>query len=174
MAATTVINVYTGAGPTATSAESGGITFGRDDDKLSGTPVPRPTTTNHTAYSWYKTFALYVSSGGGSTAISNRDIYMGSSATSGLYLYFKNGTATYTQATSGNKPTDGTTTEGEAPSTYTAMTTSPQVFDADSANATNTTINGDYVLVVAGVGESFAGGAGDASLPDLKFDYDES
>lgn len=173
MAAVVEASIYTGAGPTRASAESGGVTFGTSDAVLSTSPVVKPVTADSTNYSWYKVFGLHVSSGGGTTDISNRDIYLGSALATGLYLFF-DAAATYTQAAGGNKPADSTASDGAVPTDYTLLTESPQLYDAASEAATNSARNGDYVQVVAGVGTSFAGGAGDASLPNILLDYDES
>lgn len=171
MAATVQAQISTGSGPTVGSAE-GGVTFGRDDSVTSTTPIPKPTSTG-TAYSYYKTLHLQVTGGGGSTSISDRQIKWGSSPSTGLYGFFKDGGTSYTQAT-GNLASDSGT-QGATPATWTALTTSPQTWHAGSVAATNSTRNGDYVLTGVGIGDNYAGGAGSAiALPDLVLSYTEA
>jgi hypothetical protein len=118
---------------------------------------------------------LYVESGGGSTSLSNRKIRFATSPSTGLTGFFKDGGTSYTQATSGNKPSDNGSTNDATPSTYTALSTSFQTYDAASAAATNSTRNGNYVLVVGGVSNNYAGGAGSAiALPNTEVQYDEA
>lgn len=174
MAATVKVYINTGAGPTIADAEATGIKFNREDTATGTTPIPKPTAAG-TNYSWYKTLMLYVESGGGSTSLSNRGIRFATSPSTGLTGFFKDGSTTYTQATSGNKPADNGTTNDAAPATFTALTTSFQTWNAASAAATNTTRNGNYVQVVAGVSNNYAGGAGSAiALPNIETQYDEA
>lgn len=172
MAATVEIRIFNGAGPTGANAESG-FTFGRDDSVASTARIPKPNAAG-TNYSWYKSLGLYVTAGGGSTSLSNRDVYWGSAPAAGLTGHF-DPDASYVQATSGNKPTDNGTTNDATPASYTLMTTSAQAYDAASAAATNSTLNGQYCRVVIGVSNNYVGGAGPSIvLPDLKMEYDES
>jgi hypothetical protein len=171
MAAVVQAQIAVGAGPTLSSAE-GGITFGRDDLVTSTAPIPKPTATG-TAYSWAKTLLLMVTSGGGSTAITDRQIKFGSSPSTGIYGFFKDGGASYTQAAAVLAADAGTT--GATPSTWTALTTSPQTWHAASVAATNSTRNGNYVLTGLGIGDNYAGGAGSAiAVPDLVLSYTEA
>lgn len=175
MAAVVQVQISTGAGPTTASAE-GGVTFGRDDTVVSSAAIPKPTAAG-TNYSWYKTLLLMVTSGGGTSNLSNRSIRHTTSPgaiPTGAKLHFKDGGDTYTQASSGNKPTDNATTDDATPSTYTAMTTSAQVWDASSEAAVNATRNGNMVLAVLGIASTWASGGGSVALPDLEFGYDES
>ena len=174
MAASTKINISTGAGPTNADAEATGIKFNREDTATGTTAVPKPTAAG-TNYSFYKTLYLNVESGGGSTSISNRAIRYASSPSAGLTVFFKDGGDTYTQATSGNRPADNGTTNDATPATYTAMTTSFQNYDTASEAATNSTRNGNYVIVAAGVSNNYVGGAGSAiALPNIELRYDEA
>ena len=174
MAAVTKINISTSTGPTNADAEATGIVYSREDTPTGTTPIPKPSTAG-TNFSWYKNLYLNVVSGGGTTSISNRKLSLASSPATGLGLFFKDGTNTYTQAASGNKPTDDGAADGATPSTYTALTTTPQTYDAASAAATNSTRNGNYAKVVLGVSSTYAGGAGAAiTLPNLTLTYDEA
>lgn len=174
MAAVVKVYIATGAGPTTADAEATGIKFNREDTAVGTTPIPKPTAAG-TNYSWYKSLFLYVESGGGSTSLSNRKIRFATAPTTGLTADFKDGGATYTQATSGNKPADDGTTDGAVPATYTSLTTTFQNYDTASVAATNTTRNGNYVLVVGGVSNNYAGGAGSAvALPNIELQYDEA
>jgi hypothetical protein len=171
MSASVQIKINHGSTPTLTSAESG-FTFGRDDIVVSETPIPKPDALG-TNYSFAKTLHLHVVSGGGSTSISNRKIRLGSSLATGLYMYFKNGTDTYNQATDVIYA-NNTTANGFVPSGWTLLTTDFQVWDNDLVSATNNTINGDYVLVALGVAYSYIGGAGaQISIPNIIIQYDE-
>ncbi len=161
-----------GATPTVVAAESG-LKFNKEDTQSGTTPVPIPTATG-TNYSWYKMCHLNVDTAG-TTNITNRKVYMGSSPTTGLYLFFKDGGATYTQATDGNRPADVGTGPGTLPAGYTAMTTSALGWDATQVATSSTGRNGNYVTLLFGVSDNYAGGAGSAiALPDLKFQYDEA
>jgi hypothetical protein len=174
MAATVQAQINTGAGPTIGSAE-GGIGFGLADSVLSGgTPVTKPTSAG-TNYSWYKTLHLQVTAGGGSTSLSERKVRFATAPSTGLHGFFKDGADTYTQATSGNKPTDNATTDGATPATYTALSTTFQTWDAASEAATNSTRNGNYIVLVGGVASNFAGGAGSTTaLPNIELQYLET
>lgn len=172
MAATVRVSYYGGnASEPAGAAAEGGTNFNRADSLTATTVIPVPTATG-TNYSWKKNLALEPTAGGGSTALSNRKVYIASSLTTGLFLFFKQD-ATYSQPASGNKPTDSGS-NGATPAGYTLATTSAQSYDAVSANATNNTRNGDFCVLVLGVDNTFAGGGGSASLSSIKFDYDEA
>jgi hypothetical protein len=172
MAAVVQVQQGTGAGPTLANAE-GGVKFTKDDAINSGTtPINIPTSLG-TNYSWKKSFALVVTSGGGSTSLSNRKILWGSSPTTGLHAYFHD-QPTYAQAAGGDF-TDDATSNNKVPTNYTEITTSAQTWHAGSAAATNSTRNGDWVETVFGCGSDYTGGAGSAiALPDLKYQYDEA
>lgn len=171
MAATVQAQINTGSGPTTGSAE-GGITFGRDDNVTSTAPIPKPTATG-TNYSWAKTLMLMVTAGGGSTSISDRQVKFGSSPNTGVYGFFKDGSTSYSQAAAVLAADSGT--QGATPATWTALTTSPQTWHAGSVAATNSTRNGNYLLVGLGIGDNYAGGASSAAaVPDLILSYTEA
>jgi hypothetical protein len=70
--------------------------------------------------------------GTGTTNITNRNIFMSTSATTGLALFWKAvAVASYAQAASGNRPT-ASGSNGATPSGYTAMTTSAVQYDNTS------------------------------------------
>lgn len=174
MAATVQAQISTGATPTVANAETG-VAFGlADAQDASGSPILKPSGTG-TNYSYYKTLHLQVTAGGGSTSISDRKIRFASTPTTGLYGFFKDGGTTYTQATGANKPADTTASNGAVPSGYTALSTTFQTWDATSAAATTGQRNGNYVIVVVGVGGDYAGGAGSAiALPNIELQYLET
>jgi len=173
MPATLQAQVVTGATPTAANAETG-IGFGLADAVDAGTsPVTKPNTAG-TNYSYYKTFQLAVTATA-ATSISDRKIRFATSPATGIFGFFKDGGATYTQATSANKPADNTTTDGATPATYTALSTTFQTWDATSVSAGTTGKNGNYVLVVVGVSSTYTGGAGAAiALPNIELQYTET
>src|SRR5438477_166778 len=114
-----------------------------------------------------------VTSGGGSTSFTTRQIKFGSAPATGLYGFFKDGGTSYAQAAAVLAADSGT--QGATPATWTALTTSPQTWDAASAAAVNSTRNGDFVLVGVGLGDQYAAGAGSANAcPDLILSYTES
>lgn len=172
MAAVVQAQQGTSTGPTLANAE-GGCKFTKDDAINSGTtPVNIPSSTG-TNYSWKKSFALVVTSGGGSTSLSNRKVKWATSPTTGLHAYFHD-QPTYAQAAGGDF-TDDVTSNNKVPTNYTEITTTAQTWHAGSSAATNSTRNGDYVEVVAGCGSDYAGGAGSAiALPNIQLQYDEA
>lgn len=178
MAATVKAYCATGSGPTnatADSADSASIKFGRDDSQNSTTSIPIPTATG-TKYSYLKYLFLDVTVAG-ATSISNRRIAWASSPATGLTGFFKD-QATYTQnngtqgTAAGNYPADAGT-NGATPTGYTAMSTSNQQWDNTSVSTASTGKSGDYCQTVLGVDNTFAGGGGAASLPNINLVYDE-
>ena len=179
MAATVKAYAATVATPTlasADSADSASIKYGRDDSQSSSATIPIPTATG-THYSYLKYLLLDVTVTG-ATSISNRKISVASALATGLALFFKD-QPTYTQnngtqgTAAGNYPADAGT-NGATPSGYTAMTTTPQAWDTSSVSSGSTGKNGDYCQVVFGVDNTWTGGGGAATLPNIKMDYDES
>lgn len=170
--------------PAGANAESG-ITFSLSDAQApaSGTsPVQIPTSTG-TNYSWIMLLALEVTviSSSPTTAMTNRTIKYASGITSGSQLFFAD-QPTYRRPASGNKPSDSgsagpaTPTPGgsSAPGSYAAVTTSAQQWDNASHSTGSTGRNGDFVELVYGVDNSYAGGGGQESLPNLTITYDEA
>ena len=179
IAATLKAYCATGATPTlatADSADSASIRYGRDDSQSSTATIPIPTATG-THYSYLKYLLLDVTVTG-ATSISNRKISIASALATGLTLWFKD-QATYTQnngaqgTAAGNYPADAGT-NGATPSGYTAVTTTPTLWDNTSTSSGSSGRNGDYVQTVLGVDNTFTGGGGTASLPNLQLAYDES
>ena len=178
MAATLKAYIATGAGPTnasVDSADSGSIAFGRDDSAVSTAPIPIPTATG-THYSYLKYLFLDVTATG-STSVSARKIAWASAPATGITGFFKD-QATYTQnngtqgTSAGNYPADAGT-NGATPSGYTALTTSFQQWDNTSVSTGSSGKNGDYCQTVIGVDNTFTGGGGSASLPNLQLQYSE-
>lgn len=179
MAATVKAFCAVGSGPTnatADSADSAAIVFGRDDSQSSTATIPIPTATG-THYSYLKYLFLDVTVSG-ATNLSNRKVSWASSPATGITGFFKD-QATYTQnngtqgSSAGNYPADAGS-NGATPAGYTAMTTSPQTWDATSTSSGSTGKNGDYCQTVIGVDNTFTGGGGSASLPNLNLQYDEA
>jgi hypothetical protein len=144
-------------------------------DVVTGTsnPIPIPTTTG-TNFSWIKNLVLYVTTAG-TTSMSNRTVNVASSLSTGLAFHWKDvAVASYAQAASGNRPaTSGS--NGNVPTGYTAMTTSPAQYDNTSVSTSSTGPCGDMCVCVLGVSGNFAGGAGNAvSLQNISLNYDES
>ena len=170
--ASTVRISYFGPGATeqaGTTAETG-FKFNREDT-LSGTTatIAVPSSTG-TGFSWHKPLGLEVTATD-STNISNRKVYMGSAASTGLQLFFKQ-SASYVQAALAAAATGS---NGSTPAGYTLLSTTPQTYDSGSDSAGSTGRSGDFCFVALGVDNTYAGGAGSAIvLPDLKMQYDEA
>ena len=162
----------TGATVSWANAETG-ITFNLADSATSTTPVGIPTATGEN-YSWIKNLVLAVTTTG-TTTISNRRVSMSGSATTGLYLYWQAvAVASYAQAASGNRPAS-VGTNNTTPSGYTAATTSTAVYDSSSVASSSTGPNGKMCVMVAGVDNTYTGGAGSATaLPNIVLTYDEA
>lgn len=170
----------TGSSVSWASAE-GGCKFNLADSITdTTTPISVPTSTG-TVFSWLKHLVLAVTVAG-TTNISNRNIYMGSSPSTGLALFFDAITvASYQQAASGNRPSSSgsngaTPSAGSYPGgSFTAMTTSAQVYDSSSVASSGTGPNGNMCAVVLSVDNTFVGGAGSATaLPNIVLRYDEA
>lgn len=165
--------IGTGASVSWANAE-GGICFDLADSATdTTTPISVPTSTG-TVFSWIKNLSLAVT-GTGTTSMTNRTIKQSGSASTGLALFWKDvAQASYAQAASGNRPASSGS-NGATPSTYTAMTTSAQQWDNTSHSTGSTGPNGDMVVVVLGVDNTYVGGAGTAiALPSLLLSYDEA
>lgn len=172
MGATVRASIATGVGPTLASAASG-IKFNREDTQSGASaPVPVPTTTG-TNFAWVKQLLLEVIAPD-ATSLSNRKVLLSGVASAGLVLWFKDGTATYVQPASDNKPTDSGA-NGATPAGYTACSTSAQTWDPAIVSAGSAGRNGNFITVVLGVDFRYVGGAGSAiTLPELKLQYDEA
>lgn len=173
MAATVQAQIGTGSSVSWANAE-GGIKFNLEDSATSGTnPVAIPTATG-TNFSWLKNLVLSVT-GTDTTTLTNRTVKMSTSATTGLALHWKAlAVGSYAQSASGNRPT-ASGSNGATPAGYTAMTTSPAQYDNDAVATSGSGPNGDICVVVMGVSNNYAGGAGSAiALPNIVLSYDEA
>ena len=166
--------------PAGATAETG-ITFSESNAQVpaAGTaPVSIPTATG-TAYSWIMLLSFEVT-GTSTTSINNRTARLASAITSGLAIFFGN-TSTYRNPASGNAPADSgsagpatpTPVGTSAPGSYTALTTSAQQWDNTTSATSSTGRKGNFLELVAAVDNSYAGGGGQASLPNLTLAYDE-
>jgi hypothetical protein len=159
------------------SAE-GGIKFNRDNSIVGTTaPVPIPTSNPGTNYSWHKNLALYCTSAtGAGTSISNRKIYLSGAPPTGVGMYYKDVVATYT-APALAAADSGAASPPVTPATYTALSTTPAVYQAGATTSANATRAGDIVQVAAGVADSTiysGGGNANTTLPNILFAYDEA
>lgn len=172
MGATCQGQIGTGASVSWANAEGTGIKFNLEDTATGTTPVAIPTATG-TVFSWIKNLVLAVT-GTGSTNISNRNIYMGSSPATGLQLFWQAvAVSSYAQAASGNRPASSGS-NGATPSGYTLMTTSAVQYDNASVSTGSTGPNGKMAVCALGIDNTYVGGAGSAiSLPSIKIQYDE-
>jgi hypothetical protein len=181
MAATVQAQIATGSGPSLNNAETG-IKFNREDTQSGTTPIPIPTSTG-SKYSWVKYLVLAVTATS-STTINNRRVSLSTTETAGLALFWKD-QPTYTQANNtqgssgGNYPADtasvGTGSDPATPAGYTRTTSTPALWDNTGVATSGSGKNGDYVQMVCGVSNSYAGGANSAtSLPNILLTYDEA
>jgi hypothetical protein len=172
MAATLRISYFgANASEPAGASASGGFKFNTEDTQSGTAAVSRPLSTG-TNFSWIKQLATEVTATA-ATAISNRKAYLSGAPTTGLLLHFKQA-ASYVQAASGNQPS-ASGSNGATPAGYTALSTTPQTYDSGSDAASGAGRSGDFCVLVAGVSNNYAGGAGNAiALPDFKIDYDEA
>ena len=167
MASTLRAAIFTGATPTAASAE-GGIKFNREDSASGTTAIPIPTSTG-TKHSFHKNLGLEVTSDD-NTAISNKRIHYDGSLPAGVKLWWM-ASGSYVQAALADSDAG---TDDTGPSGYTAMTSSPVQYDAGPDDS-NVGLNGDYVRVALSVDSTYNGGAGSAiALPDIILTYDEA
>lgn len=184
MAFTAKVHAFDGAGPTDHDVTSGTgtVSFSRADaynDTASPITIPGA---GARRFSYLRYLKLWCSAGGGTTA-SNLKVSVASSLAAGISGHFKTGgQTTYTQnngtqgTAAGNYPADDAVTNGAAPTNYTALTTTPAVYDATGGVTANTTPVGKYLQVVCAVdGTNYTGG-GNAStvLPNLTITYDEA
>ena len=165
--------IGTGASVSWASAE-GGICFQLADSATATTPPISIPTTTGTNFSWIKNLVLAVTVTG-TTNITNRNIYMSTTPTTGLALFWKAvAVASYAQAASGNRPT-ASGSNGATPSGYTAMTTSAALYDNTSVATSGSGPNGSMAVTVDAVDNTYAGGPGTAiALPSIKIQYDEA
>lgn len=164
------------------TAGTGTVSFSRADaynDTASPITIPAA---GARRFSYLRYLALYCSANPGTT-LSNLRVFLASALAAGLSAHFlTGGQATYTQnngtqgTAAGNYPADDAVTSGTAPTGYTAMTTSPQVYDATGGVTTLNAKAGKYCQVVVAVdGTNYTGG-GNASTPisNITLEYDES
>lgn len=170
-AATCQGQIGTGSSVSWANAETGFV-FNLADNQTSTTPISIPTATG-TNFSWIKNLVIAVT-GTGTTSISNRNIFMSGSTTTGLQMFWKAvAVASYAQAASGNRPT-ASGSNGATPAGYTLMTTSAVQYDNTSVATSSTGPNGSMAVCVLGVDNTYTGGAGSAiSLPNILLRYDE-
>lgn len=171
-AATAQGQLGTGSSVSWANAE-GGIVFNLNDTIGGTTPIAIPTATGEN-YSWIKNLVIAVTVAG-TTTFSNRTVKMSTTATTGLYLYWKAvAVASYAQAASGNRPAS-VGTNNTTPAGYTLMTTTATQYDNASVSSGSTGPNGSMCVVVMGCDNLYVSGAGSAvSLPSIVLSYDEA
>ena len=171
-AATAQGQLGTGATVSWANAE-GGIVFNLNDTISGTTPIAIPTATGEN-YSWIKNLVIAVTVAG-TTTFSNRTVKMSTTATTGLYLYWKAvAVASYAQAASGNRPASSGS-NNSTPAGYTLMTTTATQYDGSSVSSGSTGPNGSMCVCAMGCDNLYLGGAGSAiSLPSIILQYDES
>lgn len=165
--------IGTGASVSWANVETG-CTFQLADSATATTPPIAIPTSTGTVFSWIKNLVLAVTATG-TTNISNRNVYMGSSPSTGLALFWQAvAVASYAQAASGNRPASSGS-NGATPASYTAMTTSAAVYDSASVSSGSTGPNGKMAVCVIGCDHTYSGGPGTAiALPNILLQYDEA
>lgn len=165
--------IGTGASVSWANAETGIVFDLADSQTDTTTPIPVPTATG-TVFSYIKNLVLAVTVGG-TTTISNRNIYMSGATATGLALFWEAvAVASYAQASSGNRPA-ASGSNGATPAGFTAMTTSAAVYDSAAVASSGTGPNGKMAVVALGVDHTYVGGAGTAiALPAINLQYDEA
>lgn len=182
MAATVQGQVGTGASVSWANAETG-IKFNRADnatDTTANIPVPTATGTN---FSWRRILVLAVT-GTSTTSISNRKVSQSGAPATGLALWYRSyAVASYVQTASGNMPpasgsngaTPAVTGTPASPGSYTALSTTPTVYDSATVATSSAAPNGQLVEMVLAVDNLYVGGAGTAiALPNIVLTYDEA
>lgn len=182
----TVIAGTAAAEPTTNSTAPTTLTFSRADNETGATAIPIPQAGPASAYSYYKSVQLNIPPGGNwTTTISNLSVFKSGNEAQGLKLFWKS-VASYQQVSNiqgigaGNYPAnDYTTRSGTNPNTpagYTALTTTPQVYDAVPHATASTGRIGSIIQLVLGVADksSLSITPGLVSLPDLILQYDEA
>jgi hypothetical protein len=172
MAATMRATYWSGAGPSATTAE-GGFKFNREETVAGTTPIPKPNATG-TNYSYNKPISLEVTGADAGTSTSNRRIHRSSAPAAGITMWMRDDADTYQRGNAVAAADNGTTNDA-TPSGYSAMPSSATVYDAASDSNAATGRSGDYVSVAVGISNLYLGGAGSAvAVPNIVLTYDES
>jgi hypothetical protein len=176
--ATGRVSAWTGStgSPGNGASATGGITFNRDAT-LNGTsaPVPKPTAAG-TNYSWLKNLGIEITAGD-STSINNRRLHRLTALPTGIVMFYSimnNVAGSYVAPASA--ATDNGTTNESVPGGFTAMPASATVYDntSETASASATIPNGDWIRVGVGVSGNYAGGAGTPALPTIRLTWDEN
>lgn len=183
MAATVRVSYYgNSVGEPAGATAETGITFSLSNAQAPAagvSPVQIPASTG-TIFSWIMLLALEVT-GTSTTTINNRTAKYASAVTAGLELFwsdqptYRNSAGTMRPSASGSDgPATPTPAGAGAPGVYAALTTSPQQWDNTGVATSGAGRNGDFIELVFGVDSSYAGGGGQAALPNLTVTYDEA
>lgn len=173
-AAVVQAQVATGAAATFTTAESG-FKYNREDTVSGTTPIPIPTISPASNYSFLKWLCLAVTASG-TTSMSNRRVQLSAAESAGLGIFFQ-ANNTYVSATSVNTPASASSNGPATPAGFTRATSALQVYDSSSIVTSGTGRNGQYCETTLGVSDSgqYLGGAGNAiALPDVRLVYDEA
>lgn len=99
MAMTVAIQLLTGAGPA--SADVSSVTFNREDTAIGTTPIPLPTASPATNFSWIKSFVVNISATGGLTMTNIRVGKVASESQTGYksWIVTSHALGSYVQAT---------------------------------------------------------------------------
>lgn len=168
------MSYYGGSGvePAGVNAETG-IVLSLSDAQAPAvgvSPITVPATTG-TNFSWIMLLALKIISPS-AVFVSNRRIAFASAPASGSAIFFAN-QPTYRDPSLNNKPADsvvaGATpavTGAGAPASYTAITTTPQLWD-NTSHVSGVGRNGNFVELIGAVDNTYLGGPGQETFPNL-------
>jgi hypothetical protein len=177
MAVVAEIAYYGGAAsePAGVNAETS-IKFNKVDTKDGTTPpVVKPATADGTAFSYIKCLAIKVTTADAAVNLSNYRVYLGGTPSTGLVIAADLTAGAYIDQTGGTGAGADSGSDGALPTGFTALSTTPQQYDAGPDSGSGTGRKGDFCNVVLAVDTTYAGGGGSAiSLPTLSIDFDEA
>lgn len=177
MAMTVIIDILTGAGPTATRVDnqSPGFLFNREDTRTGTTAVPTPTATG-TNFSYVKSFQPNITVTDSLNMTNLRVGKVTNESATGLKIWAYTGHAAYTQATTAPTSTadnnlTAPTVNGASASALELITTPPAVYGAGPFSSTGR--KGNIVELTLGVDVQNSL-SGQQTTPSIRFTWNES
>ena len=175
MAMTVVININTGAGPTAAPVTA--VKWNREDTAVgttSGIPTPASTGTN---FSWIKSFQVEITATGGLTMTNIRVGKVANETVTGTKLWHTTANASYTQASGAPTPTGDNnvtapTLNAQTASAVPLITAPPSVYAAGPFAAAAAV--GNFVEVSLGVDNTNSAGGTAVATPTLRWVWTEA
>ncbi len=175
MAIVAEIAYWNGASEGAGANAEGGLKFNKADTLTGTAPVTKPATADGTAFSYIKCLGIKVTTADAAINLSNYRVYLGSAPATGLVIAADLSSGAFIDQTGGTGAGADSGSDGALPTGFTALTTTPQVYDSGSDSGSPTGRKGDFCNVVLAVDTTYAGSGGTGvSLPTLNIDFDES